>query len=55
MKKEINLISVGTASLSSFLQELSKYHNINEVLKAYPENEWFKVTSLYISLMSEII
>ena len=47
--KQINLISIGTASLSSLLQELAKYSTINDVLKAYPEREWFKITSLYIS------
>ena len=53
--KQINIISIGTANLSSLLQEVAKYPTINDVLKVYPEGDWFKITSLYISQMSEII
>ena len=38
IKEKINLISVGTDGLSSFLQEIAKYQTINEVLKAYPQS-----------------
>ena len=41
--------------MNIFLQELAKFHTINDVLKFYPECEWFKVTSLYISLISDLI
>ena len=35
--------------------DVAKYHNINEVLKAYPEAEWFKIFSIYISQISDLI
>ena len=55
VNQQSNLISIGTAGLSTLMQELANYSNINEVLKAYPESEWFKITSLYISQISELI